>query len=714
MAQAITSMDSTDEPPDSGRETTAHADDRGRVAARRRGGFTPNLELREVRKGTKPGSRYVRLAPRREQPFRRVDEGAYLATEVATRPRTTFERWWRAIKRVVVGAPLATSQLVEERLSKLKGLAIFASDNLSSAAYATEEMLLILVVAGTAAFAWSIPIALAITGLVAIVVVSYSQVIRGYPNGGGAYIVAKENLGVLPGLVAGASLIADYILLVAVSIAAGVAAITSAIPELHDYRVPISMGFVVLLTLGNLRGIRESATIFAVPTYLFVISFGLMLAVGLVRLALGHDLQAPPPPRPVEVGTAAVTPFLILRAFSSGSAALTGIEAVSNGVPAFKPPEPRNAIVVLVWMGAILSAFFLGTTFLAHELDVAPSETKTVIAQIADTVFQGGPFFFIVQLTTMFILVLAANTSFAGLPALASVMARDRFLPRQFTFRGDRLAFSYGIVLVGGASTLLLIVFQAETHALIPLYAVGVFIGFTLAQVGLVAHWRREPATASTRASLVINAAGAAVTGVVTVIVAATKFASGAWITLAGIALTVFILTRIAHHYERVAEQLRITEPPALPRRPAPASLRTPPDPMRARAVIVPVDELNKASLRALEYACSISDNVSAVHVTDEREEGERLRERWEELAPNVPIVVIESPYRSLIAPMLAYVDAIDRIDPEAYITVVLPEFLPAHAWEGLLHNQSAIGLKKALRHRPNTIIIDVPYHLQP
>jgi len=672
--------------------------------------LTPDLEIREVKRGTKPGSRYVRVQRRSERPFERLEEGEYRATDVALRPRSGAERVLRMIKRVVVGAPLATSQLAEERLSKFKALAIFASDNLSSSAYATEEMLLVLILAGTVAFNWSIPIVIAITALTALVALSYSQVIRGYPNGGGAYVVAKENLGLWPGLVAGASLMADYVLLVAVSVAAGVAAITSALPELHDYRVELSIGAVALVTLANLRGVRESGTLFALPTYCFIVSFSAMLATGLVRLALGHDLTAAAPEHPVDPGTSAVTVFLILRAFSSGSAALTGIEAVSNGVPFMKPPEPRNAVIVLTWMVIILGAFFVGTSVLAHELDVVPSETKTVIAQIAETIYGRNAFFYVLQITTMFILILAANTSFAGLPSLASVMARDRVLPRQFSFRGDRLAFSNGIIVLGLASIGLLIVFQADTHRLIPLYAVGVFVGFTLSQAGLVRHWRKEPTSSGARVSMVVNAMGAIITGAVTVVVTATKFIDGAWLTIGGIALLTFFFARIHHHYQRVYEQLAVTDAPA--RAPAPTAARA--ESRRGRLVLVPVDDLNQAVLRTVEFARTISDNVTAVHVTDEIDEADELRSRWEVLVPDTPIVIIESPYRSFIAPMLTYIDAMDQLDPEAYITVVLPEFVPAHFWEGLLHNQTAVRLKKALLRRPNTVLIDVPYHLRP
>jgi hypothetical protein len=424
-------------------------------------------------------------------------------------------------------------------------------------------------------------------------------------------------------------------------------------------------------------------------------------------MALGHNLVAETPEDVIEPAGHSVTLFLILRAFSSGSAALTGVEAVSNGVPSFKPPEPRNAVTVLAWMVLILSAFFVGTAVLAHEFGVVPAETKTVIAQIAETVFGSGPLFFAVQLATMLILVLAANTSFAGLPSLTSVMARDRVVPRQFAFRGDRLAFSYGILVLGAASILLIIAFQAETHALIPLYAVGVFVGFTLSQTGLVLHWRREGGPGS-RTSLIINAVGAVITGVVTIIVAGTKFVDGAWITLAAIAALAFFFSRIHTHYRGVQEQLRVKESVSITPGVVVAT-----DGGRDRAVIMPIDELNQAVLHTLEFARTISDNVTAVHITDNVDEGEHLRDEWERTVPDTPIVIIESPYRSFLAPMLTYIDQMDRIDPGAYITVVLPEFVPAHFWEGLLHNQSAIRLKRALLHRPNTVLINVPYHLR-
>ena len=701
-------MDNAEQPPDqnAGSEAQPPGD-----RSPRHPPLTPDLEVREIRRGTKPGSRYVRMTPRSRQPFRRT-EGGYRATEEALRPRSAIERVWRGFKRVVVGAPLATSQLLEERLSKVKALAVFASDMLSSSAYATEEILLILLLAAatsTNAFDLSIPIAIAISALVIIVALSYSQVIRGYPNGGGSYAVAKANLGTAASLVAGASLVVDYTLTVAVSTAAGVAAIISAAPDLENLRIELAVGAVVLLTLANLRGLRESGTIFAIPAYFFILSLTALIITGFVRLALGQDLEAGRPSEVIEPGTQALGLFLLLRAFSSGAAALTGIEAISNGVPAFKRPETRNANITLAWMAGILTFFFLGLTFLAHQLDATPAETKTIVAQIAEGVFGQNVLFYGVQGATVLILLLAANTSFAGLPSLASVMARDRFLPRQFAFRGDRLGFSYGIVALGLASSALLVVFGAETHRLIPLYAVGVFTGFTLSQVGMVLHWRGEHTT-SARLSMLVNGIGAAATAVVTVIIAGTKFVDGAWLTIAGIAAFAFFFGRIHHHYRRVQEQLEVTEAPP---RAQPAPEAAPVEGARSRAVLLPVDEVNKAVLQTLDFARTVSGNITAVHITDNVEAADEVRTQWEELVPDIPIVIIESPYRSFLEPMLAYVDAMDRIDPAAYITVIIPEFVPAHFWEGLLHNQSAVQLKKALMRRPNTVLIDVPYHLE-
>ena len=677
--------------------------------SRRRDGQTAGPELHETVQGSKPGSRFLRLTRRREQKLRRVSEDEFEATEVALRPATHLGRAWADLRHVFIGRALATSELPHERLTKVKGLAIFSSDNLSSSAYATEEIMLILVLAGTAALVNVIPIALAIACLAAIVVISYRQTIRAYPNGGGAYVVAKENLGVPASLVAGSSLFVDYILTVAVSTAAGVAAITSAIPELHDFKVYMAIGFVGLLTLGNLRGIRESGTIFAIPTYFFIFVFGGMLVVGGVRLLLGHDLTAAAPPHPIEEGAQALTVFLLLRAFASGCAALTGVEAMANGVPFFQPPEAKNASTTLVWMAVILSGFFLGTAILAQEFDIHPSETRTVVAQTAQTVFGGAsPFFYAVQVGTALILILAANTSFSSLPAATSVMARDGVMPKQFSFRGDRLAFSNGIIVVGVLSSVLLVAFQADTHKLIPLYAFGVFTAFTLSQGGMVAHWYRHREPGWRRAALV-NTVGATATGVVALIIGGTKFADGAWISMALMALLVLVMWLIRAHYSDANQQLGRgltgSEPVADFFYGASAG--------RPQTVIVPVDEINRAVLRTMAYARTLSSNATAVHVTDERESADALRRQWEQSVPDVPLVVVESPYRSLVEPIIAYIEALDRTQPNQMVTVVLPEFVPKRFWQRFLHNQLSTRLKKALIDRHNTVVVDVPYHFQ-
>jgi len=664
---------------------------------------TFNVESQaEIHRGSKPGTRYARMTRAAERRFERGSgAGTIRATPLADTPRTLTARLWRGFKRLLVGAPLASSRLAEEKLSKVKALAIFASDALSSTAYATEEILLVLILAGSGALTNSIWISIAIAVLLVIVVTSYRQTIRAYPNGGGAYKVAMENLGVGPGLVAGASLVVDYTLTVAVSTAAGVAAVTSAIPELHGERVVLAIVFVAVLTVGNLRGIRESGTIFAIPTYCFLLAFGTMIVVGMTRVALG-GIEPVASERVISGGTQSLTLFLILRAFSSGSTALTGIEAISNGVPAFKEPAPRNAATTLSWMAAILATIFVGLTVLAREIGVQPSETKTVMAQIADAVFEGGPLFYVVQVTTALILVLAANTSFAGLPALASVMAQDRFVPRIFAFRGDRLGYSNGIMALSGASVALLVVYSAETTKLIPLYAVGVFVGFTLSQAGMVMHWKKSR-EAGWRRALAINAVGAAATGVVAVIIAGTKFTRGAWLTIGAIALLALLFMEIGRHYRRVQRELRVPEGELLIDA---ASGR------HGQPVIMPVDDLNRATVRALAYARSISNNVTALHVTDDPEEGVSLRSRWEQTVLDVPLIVMLSDYRSLLGPVLAYVDALDRADGQDVATVVLPEYVARWPWQRLLHNQSSQRLKRALLDRPNTVVIEVPYHL--
>lgn len=683
--------------------------DRVRIPRRRERAASPNEpELHETIQGTRPGDRTIRLTRQGEQKLRRLGEGAFEATQVALRPRTAWGRMTSGLRHIMIGRPLASSELSHERLSKFKALAVFSSDNLSSSAYATEEMLLILILAGTGAFSFALPIALTIAILVAIVATSYIQLVRAYPRGGGAYDVTRVNIGRSASLLAGSTLCVDFILTVAVSTAAGVAAITSAIPELHDFKVEMAIGFVSLLTIGNLRGIRESGTIFAIPPYFFILAFGGMIVVGLVRLALGHDLQAVPPETAIEQGTAAVTLFLVLRAFSSGAAALTGIEALAEGVPSFKPPEARNAAITLGVMATILACFFIGTTILATELDIAPSESRTVVAQIAAAVFGENVFFYMVQVGTALILVLAANTAFAGLPTLASVMARDGVMPKQFSFRGDRLAFSNGILVLGFASSLVLFLFHADTHSLIPLYAFGVFVAFTLSQGGMVVHWRRTKGP-RWRIYLIVNGFGATVTGVVALIVGVTKFADGAWLSMLAMGILFLILWRIQGHYNDAQQQLGV----GLGSTTGVAEHFYSVSAGRPQTVIVLVDEINRAVLRTIAFARTLSQQAVAVHVTDDHQAGEAFREQWDASVPDVQLTIVESPYRSLVEPLLAYIEGMDRTHPNHMVTVVLPEFVVKRFWHRFLHNQLAVRLKNELMKRPNTVIVEVPYHFE-
>ena len=671
---------------------------------RRQAPLRPDLQLSEVKRGVKPGSRYVRITPSTQQTLRRMAPGSLQATAALLRPRTLPGQIWTGLKRVLLGSPLTSSQAIHERLTKVKALAIFSSDALSSSAYATEEILLVLVIAGTGALTASLPIAAVITALLVIVAFSYRQTVRAYPGGGGSYTVARENLGTIIGLTAAAALIVDYALTVAVSTSAGIAAITSAVPSLYDERLALALISVGIIVIGNLRGIRESGSIFAVPTYFFIFSFAALLVTGFVRYAMGADAE-PISQETMTTTTNSLGLILILRAFSSGCSALTGIEAMANGVPSFNPPESKNAATTLVWMAAILSAFFIGLTALAHLFEVVPVENPTVVSQVAKATFGNTPPYYILQVATMLILLMATNSSFAGFPRLASVMAHDGFLPHHMAFRGDRLAFSAGIFVLGALASGLLIIYGAQTHRLIPLYAVGVFISFALSQAGMVVHWRRTREH-GWRRSMMINGTGAIATAVVALVIASTKFVHGAWIALAAIPVLVLLFERIHHHYQRVNEQLAVRE----------ADLRevqATTSNSGGQNIIVPVDGINRAVLRTVEYARSLSNNVTAVHVTDDLKQGEALRTEWEDILPEVPIVIVESPYRALVAPFLAYIDAVDRANPHGRITVVLPEFVPAHFWQGLLHNQPAIRLKRALLGRPNTAVVDVLYHLR-
>jgi len=598
-----------------------------------------------------------------------------------------------SLKRIILGQPLATAAEKHERLGKIAGLAVFASDALSSVAYGTEEVLLVLVTAGSAALALSFPIMMGIAILVAIVAASYWQTIHAYPSGGGSYIVAKDNLGTLPGLIAGASLLIDYVLTVAVSTASGVAAVTSAFPVLFPWRVALCVLCVTLVTIANLRGVRESGRLFTVPTYWFIGSMGLLIFAGLYRVLTGT--VQPLPAEEVHV-THSITLFLILRAFSSGCATLTGIEAVSNGIPAFRPPEPRNASATLTWMAAILATTSLGIAYLAHVYRVVPRESETVVSMLARSALGQNLLYYNVQAATAMVLFLAVNTSFADFPRLSSILARDGFMPRQMANRGDKLVFSNGIIILAGVSILLLVAFHGETHALIPLYAVGVFLSFTLSQAGMVRHWLKEERPAPHH--IVLNGLGALTTGIVTLVIAISKFALGAWMVIVLIPLLVLGLLRVRRHYEEVAQRLSL-EGAGRPR-------------IGKNPVVVLVAGIHKGVVEALEYAKSISPNVTALTVDLDPTQTTKLRLRWAEWEPDVPLVVLESPYRSILRPLLEYIDRMERQGEGRYLTVVLPEFIPSHWWEHFLHNQTALLVKAALLFRPGKVTVSVPYHL--
>jgi amino acid transporter len=599
------------------------------------------------------------------------------------------------LKRLLVGRPMPLAQARHERLSKTIALAVFSSDALSSVAYATEEILLVLVLAGTAAAHLSVPLALAITGLLLIVVVSYQQTIHAYPSGGGSYIVARANLGAIPGLIAAAALLIDYVLTVSVSVAAGVAALTSAFPRLHEHRVAFGVTFIALIAFANLRGVRESGRVFAVPTYLFVSAFAFMVAAGIWRWLQGE--LVPLPPRAM-ADTVPLTWFLVLRAFSSGCTALTGVEAISNGVPAFKPSESRNAAITMGWMAGILGALFVGITVLAWALQVTPSEDETVVSQIARSLFGRDLFYYLVQGTTMLILVLAANTSFADFPRLASLLSRDRYAPRQLTTQGDRLVFSNGILVLGGLAALLIVLFRGDTHSLIPLYAVGVFISFTLSQSGMVRHWLAEGGP-GWRWRLAINGTGAAVTAVVTLVIAATKFTHGAWIVVLLVPVMVMAFRIVNRHYEALAGELSLEhladEPPL------------------TNTVLVLVGDLHMGVVRALRFAQTLTPNPKAVYVEIDPARTLKLEERWAKGGSGVPLVVLSSPYRSVLGPLFEYLGRIKSREPHGVITIVIPEFVPRHWWQHVLHNQTALLVKGTLLFRQGIVVVDVPFHLK-
>jgi amino acid transporter len=680
-----------------------------RVRAPRREGPRAQGDLvgKQGVQGHLPGDRYVRVCRVQTDDFLRPAPGHLVATEEALEARGSAGRAFGKVKRAVIGAPLTTAAAAHERLTKTKALAVLSSDALSSVAYATEEILHVLLLAGLAALSLSLPIGAAIVALLLIVGISYRQTIKAYPTGGGSYIVAKDNLGELPALAAGAALLFGYIVTVAVSIAAGVAALGSAVPGLRDYRIALGLGFILLVTLLNLRGIRESGSIFSVPTYLFLAGIMIMIALGLFRAAGQGFVPLPPvaPPDEGLTGSQTLGILLILTAFSRGCAALTGVEAISDGVPAFQPPEWKNARSTLTWMIVILAITFSGITFLANQFGIVPLDAdnpngyETVVSQIARTIFgDATPAYYYIQFATLAILILAANTAYSDFPRLAYFLARDRYLPKQFTFRGDRLAYSFGIITLGLLASLMLAAFGGETTRMIPLYAVGVFTAFTLSQGGMVVRWLRLKER-GWRAGLAINLIGVATTGLVAAVVGFTNFTRGAWVVLLLIPLLIMMFRAIHGHYARAAGEL---------------AAQTPLEPEQIEhTVIVPVAAVNRVARQTLAYARSISPNVTAVHITDDEAEIDQMREAWNILGSDIPLIIIESPYRNLVGPLLSYLDEIDRQRPDDTLTVVLPEFIARHWWEQVLHNQTALRIKAALLFRPGTVVTSVPYHLE-
>jgi len=657
--------------------------------------------------GRKAADRRVRVERPHSSYFRYAGPATLIAKEAASLPRTRAGRAFARARAVLFGRPISLHEELSERLNVFTGLAVFASDNISSSAYATEEIMRVLVLAGAGALALTMPITIGIVIVLAIVVTSYQQTVAAYPHGGGSYIVAKDNLGTKPGLVAAGALLTDYVLTVSVSIAAGVAALTSIVPELFVYRVALGVALVVLIAMVNLRGVRESGAFFSIPTYVYLVSIFGLLGIGLFRYLTGTmpEYHAPA----AWLGAEAAEPLgilLLLRAFSSGSVALTGTEAVSNGVPAFRPPEPRNAQIVLILMGTFFGLIFLGMSFLASQLGILPdpTEQETVISQLARTfVGAGTPFHYLIQVSTAVLLVLAANTAFADFPRLSSILARDGFLPRVFSFRGDRLAFSYGIVVLAAIAVVLIVIFGGSVTNLIPLYTVGVFVAFTLSQSGMVRRWWRlrsqEPGWQRRAA---INGVGALTTGVVAVEVAAAKFALGAWIVLILIPLLVAMMLFISRQYRSVAAKLAVRPDATIPR------------PHREERVVVPVPGINRAVVQAINVGRSIAPDVRAVLVSDDPDEAARIQERWQLHLSDIPLVFVESPYRALVGPLLAYLDVLDLAwppDKKAPITfVVIPEYVARSWWERILYNQNVKRLRAALLGRPHTVVVNVPY----
>jgi amino acid transporter len=618
----------------------------------------------------------------------------------------------------LIGRPLSTADAPHQAIGKAVGLAVFSSDALSSTAYATQEILIILAMAGTAALGWVLPVSAAIVGLLVILTISYEQTIHAYPSGGGAYIVARDNLGDLAAQVAAAALLLDYILTVSVSISSGVAQLTSAFPALYTHRVALAVLLVGFVMLVNLRGVKESGLVFALPTYFFVAMMYLTVGVGLLRIWSGtlHPLTDAPP---LEIETTrAFGLFLLLHAFSSGTTAVTGVEAISNGIPAFKQPRSHNAGITLLWMAGILGTLFLAISYLAGPIGAVPSERETVISQLARAVFDGRGILYLAAIgATTLILVMAANTAFADFPRLAALQAADGFLPRQLTYRGSRLVYSRGILLLALIASLLVVVFQASVTGLIPLYAIGVFLSFTLSQAGMARRWRKVGRLAAGeqrkergsvlkpdrrwRAKMIVNGVGAVITAIVTLIFASTKFTSGAWVVLIVIPAFVLLFLAIHRHYLRLARALSL-------------DAFGPPVRVDRHRVILAVSGVHRGTVAGLHYARSLSEDVTAVYVATDPEAATAVQEKWGYWGAGVRLVILDSPYRLLIEPLVGYVrELAARRQPNEVMTIVVPQFVPEQGWHNVLHAQTAIMLRFALLFQPGVVITSVPYQVR-
>ena len=613
---------------------------------------------------------------------------------------------YRHFKHALFGRPLPSERLEHERLNKKTALAVLSSDAISSVAYATDQILFVLGGAiGMAAINYVLPISAVIVGLLVLVGLSYRQTVFAYPNGGGSYTVAKENLGVQAGLVAAAALLTDYILTVAVSISGGVAAITSAYPSLAPHTVALCSASIIVLTTVNLRGVRESGAAFSLPTYAFIAMMLTLLGLGGWRYFSGHELAplaAALKVDPVSVRSRGMSPvtgfalfYLMLRGFAEGCAAMTGTEAISNGVMAFKSPAQKNAAITLGWMVSILALFFLGVSFLAQHYHVMPTTSETVLSQLGHHVLGSGALYYGLQYMTFAVLVLAANTAFADFPRLAGILAHDRYMPRQLAARGDRLAFSNGIVTLALVALLLVWMFKGDTNALVPLYAIGVFVCFTLSQAGMVMHWRGTR-DAGWRWRMVLNGIGAVATGLVAVIQVVTKFTAGGWIIVAIIPVIILLLRKIHAHYEEFAREIAFAG-------------QSPIHPMH-HTVIVPVSGITKATSGALVYATTISDEVLAVYVETDPGETQRIQAEWEAWDIGVPLAVVPSPYRSILRPLVEYVDNLRMVSPGELVTIVVPEIVPRRWWEHLLHNKTALYIRTAFLFKPNVVVTAIPY----